>query len=147
MRESQPERAQSPDAQRAWDTAMRERSAAAEPAIAAALRQSAGSFAVLALLRQTKRYQATQANDRTKALRAVAEPELLELVGLLERPSWRAVLRLERACGRNYGLLEHWKDGPSGMTDLVCDVLGVELPAAPTIEAIEARIRRHGRRC
>lgn len=133
-------------AQRAWDHAMRDRSAAAEESLAAALRRSPGAFSLLVLLRQTKVFQATQTNDRAKAVRAAAEPQLLELVGLLERPSWKAVLRLERACGRNYGLLDHWKDGPSGMTDMVCEALGVELPAAPTIEAIEARIRRQGRR-
>lgn len=131
-----------PDALRAWERSMRDRSMQAEPRIAAALRETPGAYAVLTLLRATRPYQATQSNDRVKSVRATHEPELEALIGLLARPNWKAVLRLEKACGRSYGLLDHFKDGPSGMTDRVCDALGVELPAARSIESF---IRRGGR--
>ena len=130
---------------RAWDRAMRGRSVAAEPAIAAALRGTPGAFAVLSLFRGTKAYQATQATDRVKVKKAMAEPELRELASLLARPSWEAVLMMEKASGRNYGLLDHWKDGPSGMTDLVCEALGVELPSPPTFQSIASKFMK-GRR-
>jgi hypothetical protein len=121
-------------AERALAEALRARARLLEPQIAAAFQGVPGAFAVFAMLRMTKAFEQTRQQDRARALKAAAAPELAELLRCLARPSWKSIVELEKGCGRLYGLIDPFYDGPSGMVDRIAEALGVELDPPPTLE-------------
>jgi hypothetical protein len=116
------------------DDALRKEAGKLEPKIAAALAKTKGAWVVYHLIRQSKLFQATEHHDEAKKRKAAASPELARLLTLLKKPSWEAVLELEKHCGTKYALIEEWDDGPSGMARKLAEALGVELDPAPTLE-------------
>lgn len=50
-------------------------------------------------------------------------------------PGWDAVVAIEKECGRQFALFDAWRDGHSGVVDLIAKALGVDLPAAPAVES------------
>lgn len=120
--------------ERAYAEALRARVRAAEPLIAERLAQIRGGYAVFALLRATKTFEATRQQDVARARKAAQSPELAQLIKCLKRPGWSSVLTLEKACGRKFGLIDPFYDGPSGVVDLIAEALGVQLDPPPRLD-------------
>ncbi|MFN0133452.1 MAG: ParB/RepB/Spo0J family partition protein [Phycisphaerales bacterium] len=122
------------NAQNAWSIAMRKRASDIEPAIAAKLLSTPGLWAVYKLIRGTKEFEATHHHDPAKAAKAANSPAMAALLKELARPGWDSIVKLEKSCGRKFGLIDAWRDGPSGMIDRFAAALGIELDAPPTID-------------
>jgi len=121
------------EALRQWHRAMEALANGLEPAIAKALAAKPGAWAVYHLFRESKLYQSTQGGD-AKAARWVASAEMNSLLQMLSQPTWKAVLTLERGCGRMYDLIDGWYDGKSGMADRIAQALGISIDPPPTVE-------------
>lgn len=118
-----------------WAEAMRKRANDLEPKIAARIHNKPGLWSVYMLFRKTKAYEATHHHDMAKALRAADSPAIGVLLKALGDPSWASILKVEKECGRRYGLLDAWRDGPSGMAEKIAEALGIEVTQAPTVES------------
>lgn len=114
--------------------ALQQRARETEKKILAALAKKPGQWALVSLLLRTKDFENTRHHDVKKARKAVEAPGMKTLLSLLQSPSWESLLKLEQQCGRRFGLLSAWHDGPSGMADAIAAAVGVELDAPPTIE-------------
>jgi ParB-like chromosome segregation protein Spo0J len=114
--------------------AYRERVSRFEPEIAKRLNAKPGLWAAFAILRRTKAYEATQHYDTEKAVKACKHPVLVNAVGLLAGDPSAAILQFEQLCGRNFGVLDKYKDGHTGFLDLVAGVLGVDVGKPPMLE-------------
>lgn len=121
-------------AQQEWAEHMRERAQTLEPVIAAALMASPGSWSSYMILRKTKLFEATHHCDLIKARKASEAPALLALLNHLSEPSWEGLVRIEEQCGRRYGLLDAWRDGPSGMADKFALALRLSIDPPPAVE-------------
>lgn len=119
------------DAERAYQQALRDRAKALEPAVAEALAAMPGGWACFHLLRQTEAFRATRQQDRRRASLAASSPEIDRALRCVRFPCWKSVLRLEALCGRQYGLLDPFYDGPSGMADRIAAALGIEVDPPP----------------
>lgn len=119
------------DAERRYAQVLRGRAKAIEPEIAGALVNVPGAWAVFAMFKSTELFRATRQQDRRKAVQAAGVPEMDAALRCLSRPSWKSVLELEALCGRQYGLLDPFYDGPSGMADRIAAALGIELDPPP----------------
>lgn len=118
-----------------WSEAMRKRAQELEPKIAAKVIATPGLWSVYMLFRKTKIYEATHHYDATKAGRAASSPAMVGLLKTLSAPGWDAIKKIEKDCGRRFGLLDAWRDGPSGMADKIAEALGIETTQAPTVES------------
>lgn len=47
----------------------------------------------------------------------------------------RALVAIEKECGRQFALFDAWRDGHSGVVDLIAKALGVDLPEPPSVES------------
>lgn len=123
------------EAHRAWQEAMRKRANAAEAPIAKALAKKPGAWAVMKLVLSSKPYEATHDYNEEKRARAVASSKFLSLVNTLADPGWDSVVAIEKECGRQFALFDAWRDGHSGVVDLIAKALGVDLPEPPSVES------------
>lgn len=123
------------EANRQWQTAMMKRAQAAEGPIGKALAKKPGAWAVMKLVLSSKPYEATHDYNEAKRERALASSKFLTLVNSLADPSWDAVVAIEKECGRQFALFDAWRDGPSGVVDLIAKALGVDLPEPPAVES------------
>jgi len=122
------------DAKAKWHDAMRAKADELEPKIAAAVLKTPGLWTVYTLLRKTKLFESTQHHQSEKARRAAESPAMATMLKLLAKPSWETVLKLEKDCGRRYGILDNWRDGPSGMALKLAAALGIEVEPEPKVE-------------
>ncbi len=118
-----------------WTEAMRQRAKELEPQIAAKVMAVPGLWTIYTILRKTKLFEATHHYNSEKASRAASSPAMASLLKHLSAPSWSAIAAIEKDCGRRFGLLDHWRDGPSGMADKIAAALGIEIAAAPTVDS------------
>lgn len=118
-----------------WKEAMRKRANKLEPQIAAKVMNKPGLLAAYTLLRKTELYEATHHYNAEKAIRAANSPAMAGLLKLLANPDWSAICKIEKDCGRRFGLLDGWRDGPSGMAEKIAQALGIETTEAPTLES------------
>lgn len=123
------------EAKRQWQTAMMKRAQASEGPIGKALAKKPGAWAVMKLVLSSKPYEATHDYNDAKCERALASSRFLTLVNSLADPCWDAVVAIEKECGRQFALFDAWRDGPSGVVDLIAKALGVDLPEAPALES------------
>lgn len=114
--------------------ALQKRAGETEKKILAALAKKPGQWALVLLMMKTKDFENTRHHDKKKARKAVEAPGMKTLLSLLQTPSWESLLQIEQQCGRRFGLLTAWYDGPSGMADAIAAAVGVELDAPPTID-------------
>lgn len=122
-----------------WFEAMRKRAKELEPKIAATLMTTPGLWSIYVIFRKTKTCEATEHHEESKAARAANSPALAALLKCLDPgvdavKGWKAILTLEKECGQRFGLIDHWRDGPSGMADKIAAALGIEVDPAPTVE-------------
>ncbi|MFN7019857.1 MAG: ParB/RepB/Spo0J family partition protein [Phycisphaerales bacterium] len=113
--------------EREWREIMRDRAARLEPLIVKALAARPGAWAMWRLLEQTRALQDTRVYSIEAAAKAAAKKELSRLLSLVSAPSFDAMLEIERACGRRYSILEPSDDGPSGVAEMLAEVLGIGL--------------------
>lgn len=114
--------------------ALVERCKQTEPLVAAALAKTPGHWALFKLLTCTKLFEATEHYQEKKARSAAKSPGMKRALALLAKPSWESVIELEKECGRKFGLFQPYQDRLCGMSDLVAEALGIELPPRPTVE-------------
>lgn len=118
---------------------MRRRAIDAESKIARALLKKPGAWAMLALIRASKPYQATHDGDEAKRARAMRSPVLLGLLGHIPNPSWDGVMKITSECGVMFALFDPHLDGRSGFVDLVSESLGITLEPPPSYESFLPR--------
>lgn len=118
-------------AERQWKDAMRARVKTIEPKLAKALAKTPGAWSIYMLFRATKLFGETRGS---KAAKFVESPGMAALLKLLSTPNWAALLEIEKQCGRQFALLDEWKDAENGMADKIAAALGVEVDAPPTVE-------------
>lgn len=123
------------EANRQWQTAMMKRAQAAEGPIGKALAKKPGAWAVMKLVLSSKPYEATHDYNEEKRARAVASSKFLSLVNTLADPGWDSVVAIEKECGRQFALFDAWRDGHSGVVDLIAKALNVDLPEPPSVES------------
>lgn len=123
------------EAKRQWQSAMMKRAQASEGPIGKALAKKPGAWAVMKLVLSSKPYEATHDYNDAKRERALASSRFLTLVNSLADPCWDAVVAIEKECGRQFALFDAWRDGPSGVVDLIAKALSVDLPEAPALES------------
>lgn len=122
------------EAEKAWEEAMRQRAKKIGSLIGPIVARKPGLFAAFVLFTRAKVFEGTRHYDAAKARRAAQSPAMASLLKRLTTHSWDDIVALEKECGRVFGLLDEWRDGPSGMADKIAEALGVELEAAPTVE-------------
>ena len=118
-----------------WAEAMRKRAQEIEPKIAGKIMATPGLWSVYMLFRKTKIYEGTHHYSAEKAARAANSPAMVSLLKTLAAPNWAAICKIEKDCGRRFGLLDAWRDGPSGMADKIARALGIEVGEPPTLES------------
>lgn len=123
------------EAHRQWQAAMWKRANDAEGPIAKALAKKPGAWAVMTLVLSSKPYEATHDHNEEKRAQAVASSKFLSLVNTLSDPNWDAVLAIEKEASRQFAIFDAWRDGHSGVVDLIAKALGVDLPEPPSVES------------
>jgi hypothetical protein len=119
------------EADRRYAQVLRDRAAAMQPAIAGAITNVPGGWAVFAMFKSTELFRATRNQDLRKAIAAATAPQMEVALRCVSRPSWKSVLELEALCGRQFGLLDPFYDGPSGMADRIAAAMGIEVDPPP----------------
>lgn len=122
------------EAERAWEEEMRQRAKKIGSLIGPIVAKKPGLFAAFVLFTRAKVFEGTRHYDAAKARRAAQSPAMASMLKRLTTHNWDDIVALEKECGRVFGLLDEWRDGPSGMADKIAEALGVEIEAAPTVE-------------
>ncbi len=128
-------------AQRQLEKVLQERSKKLEPLIAAVLSKIPGAWAVYAIVKEHHGLiRGTEAHNAKpeKLARLFAGAEFKGLMAHVLNPSIEAFVRIEKGCGRQFDLLDHWYDGKSGLAEATAAELGIdvvdEIGARPTID-------------
>lgn len=125
------------NAENVFDDAMIKWTRTHTPAVTKAINSKPGAWALLKILLDTKAAEATEHHDIKQRRKAMRNPELLGLINVLSTPNWDGLLKLEKACGRNYGLFQFRHD-QSGIVELIAKALGLKLDPAPDYDQVFA---------
>lgn len=126
------------DAYKAWQLAHRARTKAFVPMLADGLRKDPLMFAAFLVLKHTKLYEATAHHEEEKAKKAVQDRTFIALFKHVTSPSLEGFKALALGCGREFGLLDEWDDGQSGLVDLWAKTLNIKVDPAPDLASMTA---------
>lgn len=99
-----------------------------EPVLAKALGARPGLWAMYRVLLEAKPVQALRSHADTGGAPPALLAQVKHLFSLLSRPSWEALVEIERECGRRFSLVEGRYDMPSGHTAALAEALGLKVP-------------------
>lgn len=115
------------------NAALQRRAQEFEEALVSHLAKTPGSLAMFHVLKETKAYQAAQ-GDSPKSKKQAVLPAFRELIQRVSTPSLENLIKLESAAGLRFNVIDEYNDADSGMLDTIADVLGVQIPKAPSLE-------------
>lgn len=118
-------------AEDAYRRAMRDYIVAHEHLLVGRVNAKPGSYAGLALCRQTPAWQACSNTNLVRARDAARCASLHAMLCLAAKPDWFNMLEIEGQCHRKHALMDGWQEGASGLFSVACSAFNVRLPAPP----------------
>ncbi|MDX2148058.1 MAG: ParB/RepB/Spo0J family partition protein [Planctomycetota bacterium] len=103
------------------------------PEIAKGLAKRPGAWALLMLAKASKPWQKLCSVDPAESQKNRNHPALRAIVAAIANPTWEHLLGVEKECGRNFGLFDEWREGPSCVDLLVAEALGIDCSAHPFV--------------
>lgn len=104
-----------------------------ETAIIDSLKTTPGSLAFMHLVVETGPWKKAMGNGPT-ARKAAHGPELQQLLRLVQSPSLEGLVKIEKAGGFKFGLLDPWHMEDKELVDVVATAMGIDLGKAPTLD-------------
>lgn len=104
-----------------------------ETAIIDSLKSTPGSLALMHLVVKTGPWKKGMGNGPT-ARKAAHGPELQQLLRLVQSPSLEGLIKIEKAGGFKFGLLDRWNMNDKELVDVVATAMGIDLGKAPTLD-------------
>ncbi len=104
-----------------------------ETAIIDSLKTKPGSLALMHLVVETGPWKKGMGKGPT-ARKAAHGPELQQLLRLVKSPSLEGLIKIEKAGGFKFGLLDPWNMNDKELVDVVATAMGIDLGNAPTLE-------------
>lgn len=104
-----------------------------EAAIVDSLKATPGALALMHLIVATGPWKKAMGNGPT-ARKAAHGPELQQLLRVVQSPTFEGLVKLEKAGGFKFGLLDQWQLRDKELVDVVATAMGIDLGEAPTLE-------------